>query len=84
VYDAEIVDLRPEGAMVSATAHVGDRLVAEAEIVFAHLDDSSRARTLFEPKNFVFTMRLLGVFNVGRGIDEHPPDVSATAPETKG
>ena len=79
IYDVEIIDLRPEGAMVTATARVGERLVAEAEIVFAHLDDRSRARTLFEPKNFVFTMRLLGVFDVGRGVDQRALDV----PETK-
>jgi 3-hydroxyacyl-[acyl-carrier-protein] dehydratase len=57
------------GATVKATSHVGDRLQAEAEIMFAHLDDAGRTKTLFEPKNFVFTMKLLGVFDVGRSSD---------------
>ena len=72
VYDVAVSDLRPEGAVVEGTARVGDRPVAEAEIVFAHLDERSRAKSLFEPKNFVFTMRLLGVFDVGRTADGHP------------
>lgn len=80
VYETDILDLRPEGAVVSATARVGERLVAEAEIVFAHLDDRSHARTLFEPKNFVFTMRLLGVFDVGRGVDGQPLEEPAGVP----
>ena len=72
IYETQIQDLRPEGAVVFGTGHVGDRLVAEAEIVYAHLDERSRAKTLFEPKNFVFTLRLLGVFDVGRTTDGAP------------
>jgi 3-hydroxyacyl-[acyl-carrier-protein] dehydratase len=68
-YTATIQYLKPEGAAVTATSHVRDRLQAEMEIVFAHLADTDRARTLFEPKNFVFTMKLLGVFDVGRASD---------------
>lgn len=71
-YEVEILDLRPEGAVVEGKARVGDRQVAEVELVFAHLDDRSRAKSLFEPKNFVFTMRLLGVFDVGRTSDGRP------------
>lgn len=72
VYETRIVDVRPEGAVVEGIARVGDRIVAEAEIVYAHLDDGARGKTLFEPKNFVFTMRLLGVFDVGKAGDGAP------------
>jgi len=68
-YTTVIDAITDGGATVTATAHVGERLQAEAEIMFAHLDDTNRAKTLFEPKNFVFTMKLLGVFDVGRGSD---------------
>lgn len=68
-YTAGIEYINDDGAMVSATCHVGDRLQADMELVFAHLDDGNRAKTLFEPKNFVFTMKLLGVFDVGRASD---------------
>jgi 3-hydroxyacyl-[acyl-carrier-protein] dehydratase len=69
IYTAVAEYIKDDGAMVSATAHVGERLQAEMELVFAHLDDSQRAKNLFEPKNFVFTMKLLGVFDVGRSGD---------------
>lgn len=68
-YTTVIDSITEGGATVTATAHVGERLQAEAEIMFAHLDDANRSKTLFEPKNFVFTMKLLGVFDVGRGSD---------------
>jgi 3-hydroxyacyl-[acyl-carrier-protein] dehydratase len=55
--------------MVHATSHVGERLQAEMEIVFAHLPENESVKSLFEPKNFVFTMKLLGVFDVGRSSD---------------
>jgi 3-hydroxyacyl-[acyl-carrier-protein] dehydratase len=85
IYTAVLDYLKDDGAMVSATAHVGERLQAEMEIVFAHLDtnslrEGSRGKSLFEPKNFVFTMKLLGVFDVGRSADgtklEEPPGLA--------
>ena len=79
-YHAVVEDIREAGARVKATAHVGDELQTEAEIVFAHLDDS-RVKSLFEPKNFVFTLKLLGVFDVGRASDgdavAEPPGLTA-------
>lgn len=80
-YTAVIEAVKPDGAVVAATSHVGDRLQAEAEIFFAHLDDNKRVKNLFEPKNFVFTLKLLGVFDVGRGADgaklAEPPGLTA-------
>jgi 3-hydroxyacyl-[acyl-carrier-protein] dehydratase len=69
IYTALIEHMDADGGRVSATSHVGDRLQAEMEIVFAHLRDDGRRKSLFEPKNFVFTMKLLGVFDVGRTAD---------------
>ncbi len=63
-YSAKLLDSSEQGGMVECTAHVGERLVAEGEIMFAHLAQEE-GRTV-DQKNFVFTMRLLGVFDVGR------------------
>ena len=71
-YTAVIEYIKEDGAMVTATSHVGERLQGEMEIVFAHLADTGRAKSLFEPRNFVFTMKLLGVFDVGRNSDGGP------------
>ena len=72
VYTATIEDIRKDGAMVTATSHRGEQLHAEAEIVFAHLNDEHAHRTLFEPEEYLKMMRLLGAFEVGRAADGSP------------
>jgi 3-hydroxyacyl-[acyl-carrier-protein] dehydratase len=54
VYEAEILHIRPEGASVQARVRVGEEVTAEAEIFFAHLDQS-RSKQLFGEHNFVFS-----------------------------
>jgi 3-hydroxyacyl-[acyl-carrier-protein] dehydratase len=54
VYEAEILHLREEGASVKGRVLVDDVVTAEAEIFFAHLDQS-RSKQLFGEGNFVFT-----------------------------
>lgn len=54
VYEAEILNLREEGASVLGRVRVGDHVTAEAEIFFAHLDQS-RSKQLFGDNNFVFS-----------------------------
>ncbi|MGD0519056.1 MAG: 3-hydroxyacyl-ACP dehydratase FabZ family protein [Thermoguttaceae bacterium] len=68
IYTTTIEYIKEEGAMVSATSYKGDILHAEAEIVFAHLNDS-RLGTLFEPETFLRMMRMLGAFDVGHAAD---------------
>lgn len=52
-YHVELIDLRPEGGIVQGRVTSGDFLVVEAEIFFAHLDQS-RSAQLFGDHNFVF------------------------------
>ena len=66
IYEAEILHLRPEGASVQARVVVGGQVTAEAEIFFAHLDQS-RSKQLFGDHNFVFSgelKHLLGLAKV--------------------
>ncbi len=56
-YDVELLHLRPEGAAVQGRVFVGNTLVAEAELFFAHLDQA-RAQQLFGDHNFVFSGEL--------------------------
>ena len=49
---------------MECTAHIGDRLVAEGEIVFVHLDQNNPELGRVDQKNFVFSMNLLGALNV--------------------
>lgn len=69
VYTATLQEARTEGGSVECVAHVGERLVAEAEIVFVHLDQSDPELGKVDQKNFVFSMNLLGILDVGRAGD---------------
>jgi 3-hydroxyacyl-[acyl-carrier-protein] dehydratase len=70
-YRATIEYVKAEGAMISATSHKGDQLHAEVEIVFAHLSDP-RMGKLFDPATFLYMMRMLGAYDVGRAADGGP------------
>jgi len=68
-YDLTLEHLSRDGALVSATCRVGDRLLAELELFFANVMEGDRARRLFTPRELLGMMRLLGVYNVGRAAD---------------
>lgn len=57
IYEVELTHLRTEGALVLGRVLSGTELVAEAEIFFAHLDQS-RSKQFFGDHNFVFTGEL--------------------------
>jgi 3-hydroxyacyl-[acyl-carrier-protein] dehydratase len=80
IYDVELLVLRTEGASIRGRVTVTDpaakhrassdgqpveRLLAEAEIFFAHLD-KSRSKQLFGDHNFVFTGELKNMLGLAR------------------
>ena len=69
VYSARLTNVREEGGTVECVAHVGQRLVADAEIMFAHLDRHDPQFGAIDQKNFVFSLNLLRVLDVGRAGD---------------
>jgi len=76
-YDVELADLRPEGARIMGQAHVGDRLIAEVELFFVHLD-RSHTEHLGLGDDFVFTDDLLSMLRLakagGRSAEPAPGD----------
>jgi len=63
VYETQLLHLRPEGAAVHGRVTVNNELIVDAEIFFAHLDQS-RSRQIFGDHNFVFSgelRQLLGI-----------------------
>ncbi|MBL8849570.1 MAG: beta-hydroxyacyl-ACP dehydratase [Planctomycetaceae bacterium] len=68
IYSAELLEARPEGGITRVTATCGERLVAEAEIVFVHLDQSAGAAipAHVDQKNFVFELGLMSILDVGK------------------
>jgi 3-hydroxyacyl-[acyl-carrier-protein] dehydratase len=75
IYTSEIRTIKPSGACVSATAHVAGRLLAEAEIVFAHLDDRFAGLELFDPAVYLGILRSYRLFEVGVRSDGSPIEV---------
>jgi 3-hydroxyacyl-[acyl-carrier-protein] dehydratase len=71
-YRTQIEEIKTDGAMVTATCHVGDRLQAEAEIFFAHLSDEKQQSDLFDPAVLLAWLRVLRVFEVGHARDGSP------------
>ncbi len=57
IYEVELLHLRPEGAAVQGRVVIEGALVAEAELFFAHLDQS-RSKQLVGDHNFVFSGEL--------------------------
>jgi len=73
IYTADLQDASTEGGRVTVTANVGERLVAEAEIVFVHLNSDDPQLSRIDQKNFVFRMNLLDILTVGKaGSGEQP------------
>ena len=65
-YRATIEDIHKDGAVVSGTSHVGDRLHGEVQIFFAHLPESRAGKSLFEPGGLLAILKQWGVFDIGR------------------
>jgi 3-hydroxyacyl-[acyl-carrier-protein] dehydratase len=60
-----VQDLRAEGAVVAGRVTAGERLLTEAEIFFAHLDQA-RSRQAFGDSNFVFSGELKYLLGLAR------------------
>ena len=67
-YRIHVDTLREDGAGVSATAHVGDRLHAEAQLFFGRLGEEveqMQGIRLFRKRDLLHWLTLVGVFEVG-------------------
>jgi 3-hydroxyacyl-[acyl-carrier-protein] dehydratase len=75
-YRMTIESISKDGAVVSGTSHVGQRLQAEVQMVFAHLPEARAGKALFDPAGFLAMLKLLGVFEIGRDANGNPLPVS--------
>ncbi len=83
-YHARISRKGPEGALISATSHVEEKLQAEAELFLAILPHD-QSEELFEPQELARLLRMLRVYEVGRTPDGRPltmPNVFLKAEES--
>lgn len=72
IYRTTIEDIHKDGAIISGTSHVDDRLQAEAQMFFAHLPEEAAGKSLFDPASLLAMLKLLGVFQVGRDPQGQP------------
>ncbi len=63
----------------TAPATSGDRLQAEVELFFVHLDENAFGSSLFDPPTLLQMLKLLGMFTVGRTTDGKPLAIPAGA-----
>lgn len=66
IYAATLENAGEQGGSVQVSAHVEDRLVAEADIVFVHLSTDDPQLSRIDQKNFVFKMNLMDILTVGK------------------
>jgi 3-hydroxyacyl-[acyl-carrier-protein] dehydratase len=71
MYEARLVHLRDEGAMIEGTITAEGAVLAEAEIYFAHLDQS-RSHQIFGDRNFVFSGELKSLLGMASLIANSP------------
>ena len=75
-YTAEVEEIKPDGAICTGVSHVGDRLQAEIDLVFAHLDEARFAGVdLFRPADCLHLLRLTGLYEVGRDSQGRPLEI---------
>ncbi|VTS03337.1 Beta-hydroxyacyl-(Acyl-carrier-protein) dehydratase FabA/FabZ OS=Planctomyces limnophilus (strain ATCC 43296 / DSM 3776 / IFAM 1008 / 290) GN=Plim_3121 PE=4 SV=1: FabA [Gemmata massiliana] len=74
-YTTTLLDLNDTGARVSATAHSGDSLIVEAEIMFAHANPAQLPPGLPDTK-FVFNGELTHLLRMAAAVSK-PPAPSA-------
>jgi 3-hydroxyacyl-[acyl-carrier-protein] dehydratase len=79
VYRAKIEDMKEGGAFTSVTSHIENRLQAEAEIFFAHLDRREGGQRMFEPETIIGWLRAVRMFEVGRDAAGNPLSIPQLA-----
>lgn len=77
-YRVTLEGIHKDGAIVSGTSHVGERLQGEVQIFFAHLDENAAGKSLFDPASLLAMLKLLGVFEVGHDAQGRPLEVPAS------
>lgn len=77
-YCAVLEGIESEGAFIRGTSHVGDELQAEVDLFLAHLGDrfDDIEGDLIDPADMLATLRLFGLYDVGRTAAGEPLDVA--------
>lgn len=84
-YEVRLQELRFEGAIVDAKVFRNGELMAQGEIVFAHLDNARAVGDDLSARNFVFTKdHLTALLRIARGNGPKTPEPEPVAEEVLG
>lgn len=76
IYTATVQSFQTDGAVCHCVSHIGGQLHAEADLMFAHLDDVRfQGIDLFRPDELLRMLRIFRMFDVGKKADGTPLDV---------
>jgi 3-hydroxyacyl-[acyl-carrier-protein] dehydratase len=77
-YTAVLEGIEAEGAFIRGTSHIGDELQAEVDLFLAHLGDHFEdvEGDLIDPADMLGTLRLFGLYDIGRTATGEPLDVA--------
>jgi 3-hydroxyacyl-[acyl-carrier-protein] dehydratase len=69
-YTATVEAFHVDGAICNCVSRIGDRVQAQADLMFAHLDEARfRGVDLFEPQELLRMLRIFRLFEVGKRSD---------------
>ncbi|REJ65980.1 MAG: beta-hydroxyacyl-ACP dehydratase [Planctomycetota bacterium] len=73
-YRAVLTTIDESGARAEVTSHLGERLQAEMEVLFAHadIDGEGAGGGLFDERDFATTLRALRMYEVGQTPEGEP------------
>ncbi len=74
-YEAVLDDIREDGAIATTRALIDGRVLAEVDLMFAHLDARIAEHDLFFPADFLCMLRILKLYDVGRHADGRPLEI---------
>ena len=70
IYSAMVEEFQPDGAICSCVSRLGERVQAEVDLVFAHLDQTRfQGIDLFRPDELLLMLRTFRLFDVGKKPD---------------
>jgi 3-hydroxyacyl-[acyl-carrier-protein] dehydratase len=82
-YKVQLETVREDGGVALVWAYRGDQLLAEGELMFAHLGDDFAGQSLFADGDMIDMMRLFRVFEIGVDINGKklmPPEIKKSEP----
>jgi 3-hydroxyacyl-[acyl-carrier-protein] dehydratase len=70
IYTARVEEFQGDGAICSCVSRIGDQIQAEADLVFAHLNQPRfEGVDLFHPDELMLMLRTFRLYEVGRNPD---------------